>query len=134
MNTSVQPESPSITQSPWYWAYVFCTGGLIALVVMGPRYAQRQAQIEKKGQARQQAAQVASGQADVDSPAASETLTIVLWPLFVVLGAGLALAWIKLIRDHLRRRRLAGHPPAAAPNEAVSVNPADCVSADGTQP
>jgi len=114
MNPASSSPTRSITESPWYWAYLFCTGGLIALVIVGPKYARRQTQIEQNGQKRQWAARVAAGQAETDSPPTRGEPSITLWPLFVVLGAVLAVAWIKLIRDHLKRRAESAEPTGAA--------------------
>ena len=33
---------PSVTESPWYWIYVFCTAALIGLVLLGPKVLERQ--------------------------------------------------------------------------------------------
>ena len=104
MNLAASSNPRSITESPWYWAYLFCTGGLIALVVVGPRYAQRQTQIEQNGQKRQWAAQLVAGQSPSVSQSESDKLSIPLRPLFLVLGSLLAIAWIKLIGDHFKRR------------------------------
>lgn len=103
----------SISESPWYWAYLFCTGGLVALVMIGPKYSQRQADIEQNGQKRQWAAQLAAGRAADDSPNSAGGLSITLGPLYLVLGAILAIAWLKLIRDHFRRRDAVTPPPQA---------------------
>ena len=132
MNAAAPSHPRSITESPWYWAYVFCTGGLIALVVMGPRYTQRQTQIEQNLQKRQWAAQHVAGQAQSDLLPGSEEMSITLWPLFVVLGSILAVAWIKLIRDHLKRRNQQAEPTVESENDnGVTV---DALTAEGGTP
>ncbi|MDP6467939.1 MAG: hypothetical protein QF918_09375 [Pirellulaceae bacterium] len=129
MNAAARSNPRSITESPWYWAYVFCTGGLIALVVMGPRYTQRQIQIEQNRQKRQWAAQRVAGQAQSDSRSDIEGTSIALWPLFVALGSVLAVAWMKLIRDHLKRQTQVAEPSIEAETDnGVAV---DAVTADG---
>jgi len=99
------------------------------LVVMGPRYTQRQTQIEQNLQKRQWAAQRVAGQAQGDFPPGKEEMAITLWPLFAVLGSILAVAWIKLIRDHLKRRNQRAQPSVESENDnGVAV---DAVAADG---
>ena len=41
-----------LTDSPWLWFALFSVVGLTALVVTGGKFGNRQAQIERKGQAR----------------------------------------------------------------------------------
>ncbi len=129
MNATEKSNPRSITESPWYWAYVFCTGGLIVLITVGPRYTQRQTQIEQNSQKRQWAAQGLAGQAQDDSRMDSEELSIKLWPLFVVLSSILAIAWCKLIRDHLKRNAGQTQPGVAVENDnGMAI---DAVSSDG---
>jgi hypothetical protein len=42
---------PPITDSPWLWFALFSGVGLIALVLTGGKFGDRQAQVERKGQA-----------------------------------------------------------------------------------
>jgi hypothetical protein len=97
--------SPSITESPWYWVYLFCTAGLVALVLIGPKYAARQSQIERVGQGRQRAIQNLSGETPTTAMSSEDQVQISLRPLYLVLAALLAAAWAALIGRHLRRRR-----------------------------
>jgi len=129
MNAAAKSHPRSITESPWYWAYVFCTGGLIVLITMGPKYIERQTQIEQNGQKRQWAAQHVAGQVQAVSRSDSDELSIVLWPLFIVLGSILGVAWIKLIHDHLKRRAQPAELPVTSENDdGVTI---DAVSPDG---
>lgn len=123
MNPTARSTLRPLAESPWYWAYLFCTGGLIALVVIGPKYALRQSQIEQNGQKRQWAAQLAAGRAVTDSPEPDVGQAVPLWPLFVLLGGCLGVAWIKLIRDHVRRRRAAMQAPPSGDGPDVTSDP-----------
>src|SRR5688572_21680355 len=87
----------SITESPWYWVYLFCTAGLVALVLAGPKFAARQSQIERKAQGRQRAAQHLSGQEPVTALSDAENTQISLRPLFYSLGGILVVAWMHLL-------------------------------------
>lgn len=98
------PTRPPITESPWYWVYLFCTAGLIALLLAGPKFSARQAQIERKYESRQHAAQHVAGrvseEADVVNP--REGTRITLRPLYITLGTALGVAWVGLWWRHYR--------------------------------
>lgn len=99
------------------------------LVTMGPRYTQRQTQIEQNGQKRQWAAQHVAGRTPDNSQLDRQELSVKLWPLYIVLGSILAVAWSKLIRDHLKRRTLLTKPSDATENDdGIAI---DAISADG---
>jgi hypothetical protein len=102
MATNAPP--PALSDSPWYWVYLFCTAGLVALVLMGPRFAGRQAQIENKAAARLSAARQVSGQR-IEPLAPAESTIITLRPLYVILALLLCVAWVHLWRHHRRRRK-----------------------------
>ena len=104
--------SSPITDSPWFWAYLFGTAALIALALAGSKYGPRQAQIEREFQGRQRAAQNVHGQEpDVDMSTAQRTL-VSLQPLFLVLAVVTAGAWLVFWRQHRRRGQRATAPPA----------------------
>lgn len=95
-------ERARLTDSPYYWTYLFCTVGLILLVFMGPKIRARQAQIEQKYQGRQRAIQHLQG-VEPSTPVSSPDRTqIVLGPLFASLGVILCVAWIRLWWTHFR--------------------------------
>ncbi len=87
----------TITDSAWYWVYLFCTAGLIALILAEPKFAARQSQIERKGQGRQRAVQNLSGR-EPQTPLSDEEHTQMrLRPLYYVLGGLLTAAWGHLL-------------------------------------
>ena len=100
---------PPITDSPWYWLYLFCTAGLVALVIMGPKFAARQAQIERKSEARQRAALQVSGETPMATDSEAEATAINLQPLYLILAIGLGFAWLRLWQH--RRHLRANHRP-----------------------
>lgn len=111
--TSSAGSSP-ITDSPWFWAYLFGTAALVALALAGNKYGPRQAQIEREFQGRQRAAQNMHGQEpDVGMSSAQRTL-VSLQPLFLVLAAITAGAWLVFWRQHRRRNAQASAPPAGS--------------------
>jgi hypothetical protein len=92
---SSSPRAP-LTDSPWYWLYLFATAGLIALVLLGPKFSARQAQLERNYQGHQRANQNRVGLAP-DTPLSSRDDTYIrLWPLYVLLFTLLAVGWIGL--------------------------------------
>ena len=105
MNTPSAAPKKSITDSPWYWVYLFCTAGAVALLLAGPKFAARQSQIERNSEDRLHVArQVAGQQVNVIEQESSQqrATRITLWPLYVVLGFVLSVAWFNLWRRHKR--------------------------------
>jgi len=114
-----------VTDSPWFWAYLFGTAALIALALAGPKFGPRQAQIEREFQGRQRAAQNLNGQApSVEMSSASRTL-INLRPLFLALAAITVVAWIVFWRTHLARQSAPAseeyHPPEPVSEQATRL-------------
>ena len=93
-NCGMSPRQQSATDSPWFWAYLFAVAGLIALGLIGPKFAARQAQIEREFQGRQRAAQQAQDQQPTGQLSTAEQTLITLRPLFFGLAAITAIAWI----------------------------------------
>jgi hypothetical protein len=87
-----------MTDSPWFWAYLFTTAALIALALIGPKFAARQAQIEREFQGRQRAAQSVHGQEPSGELSTAERTLISLRPLFFGLAAITTIAWIVFYR------------------------------------
>jgi Na+/proline symporter len=91
---------PPITDSPWYWLYLFATFALVALFVMSPKFYARQAQIERNSQARQRAVQQRVGE-EPSAPLSDEAhTTISLWPLYTIMSMLLLAGWIGLWHRH----------------------------------
>src|SRR5438876_8971100 len=94
--------SRPITDSPWFWVYLFTTAALIALALIGPKFAARQAQIEREFQGRQRAAQNTHGQEPSGVLSTAERTLITLRPLFFGLAAITTVAWIVFWRSRTR--------------------------------
>ena len=86
--------SRPISDSPWFWAYLFTTTALVALALIGPKFAARQSQIEREYQGRQRAAQNQGGQTPSGELSSAERTLITLRPLFLGLAAVTTVAWI----------------------------------------
>ena len=94
-----------MTESPWFWGMLFCAAGLLGTLAIGPKYSQRQAQLERKYQGRQRAAQVRQGQQPTTRLSDPESTRVRISPVQWALGAGLVCGWFVVWRN-LRRQRL----------------------------
>ena len=93
-----------ITDSPWFWVYMFSTAGLVALVLMNPKFGSRQAEIERKYQGRERALQNQMGQEPDTEMSTRDKTMIGLKPLYLALGGALIVAWTILWWNHFRPR------------------------------
>ena len=101
-----------ITDSPWFWFTLFSGVGLTALLATGGKFGQRQAQVERKGQAHQaviegiNVEEDATGKKSVaDAPDYSRPgqIKIRLVPLATVVGTVFVASLAMFIRE---RRKL----------------------------
>ena len=99
------PNSARLADSPWFWAYLFGVGALIALALMLPKFNARQSQIEREYQGRTRAAQNLNQQ-QPNMPMSTPGSTLVtLAPLMVLVGVSTAIAWLVFWRQRTRRGR-----------------------------
>lgn len=85
VTTADPPSRPSLTDSPWFWAYVFGAAALVALFAANTKFGPRQAQIEREYQARTRAAQKMNGQEPTLQLSTPQNTLITLGPLWIVL-------------------------------------------------
>jgi hypothetical protein len=112
-------ERKSVLDSPWYWAYLFTAAALAALFLAGPRYAARQAQLERNYQARQRGVQHRVGETP-STPLSDSSRTIIpLWPLFAILSTVLVMTWWGLWRR--KSQRVNKLPVSQPPEEIASI-------------
>lgn len=105
MSEQTTPTPEPITDSPWFWLYMFATFALIMLVVFRPKLDVRQADIEQQHQGRQMAI---DSQAGEQTPTALSTPgnTLVNWNYFyVVFGILVAIGWGRLWYVRFRTQR-----------------------------
>ncbi|MBM3998267.1 MAG: hypothetical protein FJ297_01785 [Planctomycetes bacterium] len=107
-----KPCSAPITDSPWFWLYLFATAGLAALMLMEPRIASRQSQIERNMQGRTRAARVRAGETPSTPLSDPARPVLTLKPLHALLAALLVVAWAGLFARR-RARCHSAEPPAA---------------------
>ena len=99
-----------LTESIWFWIVCFSAAGLLALTAIGPKYAQRQAQIERQYQARGQVHRdVAEGRPlgemadrDIMRYSTADDTLISLRPLQIALVVVILIAAAALIGQRLR--------------------------------
>ena len=115
------PQPPRMTDSPWFWAYLFGTAALVALALAAPKFGPRQAQIEREYQGRTRAAQNLSGaEPNLEMSTAERTL-ITLRPLFLGLAALTTVAWIAFWLS--RRHGTTGSSAGASRSEPLTTDP-----------
>lgn len=117
------PNVPAIgrlTDTPWFWVYVFATSALAALLIIGPKYQQRQPQLERQYRARVASQQTTEVPGAIEATQSPANPFIRLSPLTTLLGIvafgfGGYLA-LQLGRRQRERKRLAfvGNAPLAA--------------------
>jgi hypothetical protein len=103
------PRQP-ISDSPWFWAYLFGAAALVALALLTPKYGPRQAQLEREFQGRQRAAQNLNGQEPSIAMSSAERTLVPLQPLMLALAAITLVAWFIFWRTRAARQR---HSPSA---------------------
>ncbi|MBI2827184.1 MAG: hypothetical protein HYX69_21135 [Planctomycetia bacterium] len=95
------PPSRPLTDSPFFWMAIFAVAGLVALTAIAPKYARRQARMERMGQTRERVARGGPGTVapaaaeepgDFDVPAEAPSARFSLRPLAVALSILLAVA------------------------------------------
>jgi hypothetical protein len=83
----------SFNDSPWFWASMFLTAALLALVLAGPKFSWRQPQIERQYQARQRSGHSVLPEKEPTPYSQSGRPMISLGPLYLVLSLLLLVTW-----------------------------------------
>lgn len=90
---------PPVTDSPWFWACLFASAGLVVLWYFSGQYEQRQLRIERQGQARMRAAEIAAeGEARTEVSTA-DNMRLPLRPIFIILALLVVVAWAMFWRQ-----------------------------------
>lgn len=119
--SNAKPRKPLI-ESIWFWAFVFSAAALGALMIMGPRFGERQAQIEQNYQARVRANQQALGQEFDSKISQPDDTQINLTPLYLGFGALFACSWA-MVWWHYFRPAIWRRQPNLPPSPSTETEP-----------
>jgi hypothetical protein len=72
MPNNTPPTRPSLTDSPWFWLELFVYFAVLGVLIIGPKYARRQAAIETRFEARREAARRQNEAATRDGDTAAQ--------------------------------------------------------------
>jgi hypothetical protein len=104
MPDHLHPPRRSISESPWYWIYLFCTVGLVLLVLMEPKVIALLARDTNQAVGRQRAWQQQMGQDPAAEMATAEQMKRFVRSLYAILGSVLLVGWIVFWWQQYRRR------------------------------
>ena len=85
----VQP----VSDSPWFWVYLFATAGLIALLLADHKFDHRQSEIEREFSARQSYGHVLSSEDGPIAPPTPGNQHLTLRPLYMIMSIVLVVGW-----------------------------------------
>jgi hypothetical protein len=102
-----------LSDSPWFWLYLFSIAALAGLLLIGPKYYERQSQVERQYQAKIRASQAASGADPSKEMSTPEATRTSLTPLIFLFALIWICAW-PLVWWTLRKRMA----PAKSPQHA----------------
>lgn len=117
MSASQAPRPP-ITDSPWFWLYLFGTAGIFAIMAQSVRYGDRQAQLDRQYQGRRHIREFPADQESAFEFSQADDKIRSLRPLYYVLGGVLIVGWIGLWWQRYRLRPLPSEPVETARDEA----------------
>ncbi|MGY8770636.1 MAG: hypothetical protein ACKVH8_19655 [Pirellulales bacterium] len=103
MNTTDSKIREPLTDSPWFWLYLFATFAIVTMVFIGPKYQRRQADIERQHHARESANMIQMGQQPAVTVVEEDTTEIRFEALYAVLGVLLAVGWFRLWYTRFRK-------------------------------
>jgi hypothetical protein len=100
---------PPFTDSPWFWLCLFASAGLVVLWYFSGQYQARQLRIERQGQARMRAVEIAAEGEPHTEVSTPSNLQLPLQPIFAMLAVLLAVGWAMFWRRRLRPDRSKQH-------------------------
>ena len=105
---------PKLTESIWFWGYLFSTAALIILFVMQSKISSRQLDEQRNFQARQQTYENVTRPDNPANVTQKTANTVTTTPLFVVMGITFAISWIMLCRQRFfKRTKIAIEPTSS---------------------
>ena len=89
----MQPERKRLTESIWFWIYLFSTAGLISLVILQGKFDTRQDLEEINFRARMQTYEDSTANSLAAKTPSNEQI-VTLTPLYILFGLIFAVSWI----------------------------------------
>jgi hypothetical protein len=117
------PSKPRLTESPWFWVYLFGTAALIGMFLIGPKadqvqaqrdgnFTRRQASLERQASLQRNAeTQLAAASVeeaplpDLELPEEEADRYVDFTPFYLVFGVVTVVAWVMLWREYFRGRK-----------------------------
>lgn len=112
----------SLTDSPWFWVYLFGAAALIALFVAGNKFGPRQAQIEREFQARTRATQALNGQEPSLKLSTPDNTLVTLQPLWFLIAVLTIAGWFLFWRSRRSSLTKATSPPLSSSSSSHHVD------------
>lgn len=105
----VQQQRKKLSESVWFWIYLFSTAGLISLVILQGKFDTRQDLEEINFRARMQTYEDDTDNSATDMPArTTDEFTneqiVTLTPLYILFGLIFIVSWVVLWKQHILRK------------------------------
>ena len=97
---NLQPERKKLTESIWFWIYLFSTAGLISLVILQGKFDTRQDLEEINFRARMQTYEGSTATSLAAKTSSNEQI-VTLTPLYILFGLIFAVSWIVLWKQRI---------------------------------
>ena len=96
-------DRPPITDSPWFWLELFSGMALVGILVIGPKFVQRQGQIERRFEGRQHAYSSPAGEGTHEPVLAPREIEgsnrVSLTPLAALVAIVMGISAMMLVRS-----------------------------------
>ena len=100
---NVQSERKKLTESIWFWIYLFSTAGLIGLVILQGKFDTRQDLEEINFRARMQTYGEGTATSFTTKTSPNEQI-VTLTPLYILFGLTFTVSWIALWKQRILRK------------------------------
>ncbi len=100
---NVQSERKKLTESIWFWIYLFSTAGLIGLVILQGKFDTRQDLEEINFRARMQTYGEGTATSFTTKTSPNEQI-VTLTPLYILFGLAFTVSWIALWKQRILRK------------------------------
>lgn len=102
-------DRPPITDSPWFWVELFSGMALLGILIIGPKFVQRQGQIERRFEGRQHAYSSPAGEGTAEPVLTSRETEgsnrVSLMPLAALVALVMGISAVMLLRSRAQFQR-----------------------------